>query len=316
MNPHCYSLRRLSPYQGVLQVVEWDMARAVSLDGVHWRVQVQQQRQEKGFAHFMPASTSLRYVVFGLWSAADGWVRVPVHPLAQWEVLQEKAEALLAVLPECSQPLPFPLEDIYEFWLLDGDTAQPLALLDSAHSHVNSDDLSCAHLEWQPAAQSDLSFHSAQFEAPNHHGRVPQYHRHVLADQVHKKAGRPFPAQWFKRQTDGSGVGLQGKHISAQVQQRTLPAEDFPELMVAGEGFSSAAQGLMQDYYDWQSALLLLLPHLSDKTRTRLETWACQHQAQAVYRWHKLYPTVLNRPLLNKALVEAVMRQAHEADGV
>jgi len=38
--PLCYGVRRLNPFQGILQVVELGDARALSLDGVRWEIQV------------------------------------------------------------------------------------------------------------------------------------------------------------------------------------------------------------------------------------------------------------------------------------
>ncbi len=38
--PVCFGVRRLNPFQGMLQVVERGGARALSLDGESWEVQV------------------------------------------------------------------------------------------------------------------------------------------------------------------------------------------------------------------------------------------------------------------------------------
>jgi len=55
--------------------------------------------------------------------------------------------------------------------------------------------------------------------------------------------------------------------------------------------------------------MLLTLATLSDKTRRSLEINAQQHP-EAVEKFHRLYPKVIDTELLNKILVEATMRRA------
>ena len=38
-NYHYYAVRRLNPFQGVIQIIKSDTARALSLDGINWEIQ-------------------------------------------------------------------------------------------------------------------------------------------------------------------------------------------------------------------------------------------------------------------------------------
>jgi len=67
---------------------------------------------------------------------------------------------------------------------------------------------------------------------------------------------------------------------------------------------------LIEDYLNWKSPQLLLLPGISSQTRCRLETSAVK-QAEAVDRLWRLYPEIHNKALLNRARIEARIRAAN-----
>ena len=46
--PQYYSVRRLSPFRGLLQVIENQGARALSIDGINWQVQVRHEMRKPG----------------------------------------------------------------------------------------------------------------------------------------------------------------------------------------------------------------------------------------------------------------------------
>jgi hypothetical protein len=64
---------------------------------------------------------------------------------------------------------------------------------------------------------------------------------------------------------------------------------------------------LCQRYIQRQSSRLLMLHGLEAKERKRLELSA-KGQALEVGRFHRLYPKVANRALMNAILVEARLR--------
>jgi hypothetical protein len=68
---------------------------------------------------------------FGIWSDASCLVRAPVLPGYHYREIQHKGERLLEVVRHYAADVPFEFRDYYELWLLDENTWQPLALLDS-----------------------------------------------------------------------------------------------------------------------------------------------------------------------------------------
>ncbi len=50
--PDCYSIRRLAPFLGMTEVIDTGEARAVSVDGLNWQIQVRCQgaRRQMGAA--------------------------------------------------------------------------------------------------------------------------------------------------------------------------------------------------------------------------------------------------------------------------
>lgn len=64
------------------------------------------------------------------------------------------------------------------------------------------------------------------------------------------------------------------------------------------------------DYLHWQAPLLLMLP-LPAERRRDLEHHA-QQRPLAVQQYHRLYPEICDQAMLNKILVEAVLRKASE----
>ena len=47
--PHCYAIRLVNPYAGVLQVVSDGTARSLCRDGYNWEIQVQIERGRGGW---------------------------------------------------------------------------------------------------------------------------------------------------------------------------------------------------------------------------------------------------------------------------
>jgi hypothetical protein len=285
--PAYYALRRLNPYRGVVQVVDLGEATAQSHDGHTWHL-----RADDGYGWVRPV---------GVWVEGEG-LRVGA-PVA--------AADLLPAL-ETHPPLPFRLIDQLELWLLDKETGLPLALLDSvrpsAQANCNVDP------EWQPFAPRYTGFISptlARREGDPH--AHPSQHRETLARMVNQ-AARPFPAaQWFRRQEDGGGMGQRGLRVPSEWVGRRLPAEAFPELMLRETWNSRLEKSVIDDYHRWQAPLLLLLPHLSDPTRERLEQEACQRPTM-LSRVRRLLPRILDNERFNAAMVAARLQVASGDD--
>lgn len=277
-----YAYRRLNPYRGVAHVLDLGGATATTFDGRTWHL-----RAEDGQGWLRPV---------GVWVEGEGvtaGTRIPTE--------------LLQAL-ETHPPLPFALADRMELWLLDKADGLPLALL--ASELPSRFRPARIDPEWHPFALSYTGFRSetlAQREAMT--GQAYERHRDWLARAVNN-AARPYPAaQWFLRRPDGIGEGRVGLRLPAEWQQRTLPAEAFPELLVRTERNNLLEQSVIKDYHKWLAPLLLLLPSLSDASRAWLEAAACEQPAWLA-RIHRLLPRVLDRAALNAALVAARLEAA------
>lgn len=277
-----YAYRRLNPYRGVVHVLDLGEATATTFDGQTWHL-----RAEDSQGWLRPV---------GVWVEGDG-VRTGAR------IPSELLQAL-----ETHPPLPFALADRMELWLLDKADGLPLALL--ASELPSRFRPAQVDPEWHPFALSYTGFRSATLtrrEAAI--GQAHERHREWLARAVNN-AARPYPAaQWFLRQPDGSGEGRTGLRLPAEWQQRTLPPEAFPELLVRADWNNLLEQSVIRDYHTWLAPLLLLLPGLSDASRAWLEAEACQQPAWLA-RVHRLLPRVLDRAALNAALVAARMEAA------
>ncbi|MFZ0256961.1 MAG: hypothetical protein WAN46_15250 [Gammaproteobacteria bacterium] len=129
----CYSIRRLSPFQGVLQVVKTPNARALSVDGRSWETQVHCEIRRPRWGGSPRNVTVLRrFVAVALWSTRDGLTRLPIDPTLDRARLEEVSERLLVRLRAVAEKLPLSRRDSVELWLLDAKDRLPLALLGSA----------------------------------------------------------------------------------------------------------------------------------------------------------------------------------------
>lgn len=293
IDPRYYSLRRLSPYQGTVQVIEAPGLRAMSADGLTWQVQVQHRAGPS-------ASGRLRSSTYGTWRA-DG----------SGDLIEtERTRALIEVLR--SHPrLPFPLADSMELWLLDAEWHQPLALLASTfpqHAPLRSSETRFqAVVPGEGFIAPGLAVLQAAGEAPE----SGVAHGELLARLVRDAAGEQPRAQWFRRAPDGSGLGLGGAGIAPELGERTLAREVFPELIVRERWESDVSADLVRDYHAYFAAVLLTHGNLSRETRAWLEQAACR-QPEKLYRLRHLLPEIVNPERIKVALVEAVLRRAAE----
>jgi hypothetical protein len=282
MSARAYARRLVNPYRGVVHVLDLGEAMAQTHDGLTWHLQA-----EDGQGFMRPV---------GVWVEGEG-VR------AGTRIPGELIEAL-----QQHPPLPFKLADRMELWLLDKERGLPLALLaselPSRHRHERIE------AEWHPFKPSYTGFRSDTLARREENtGVIDGRHRDWLARMVNR-AARPFPAaQWFQRRPDGSGEGRSGLRLEAAWQQRTLGAEDFPELLLRSSWNNPLEQSVIKEYHMWLAPLLLLLPDLSDATRAWLEAAACRHP-DWLSRVHRLIPHVLDRGRLNAALVAARLQAA------
>lgn len=282
MTARYYSLRRFSPYQGTVQVVEMPGFRAITSDGLTWRAQFLHQRS--------------RLSSHAVWRA-DG-----TGNLAETERTRGFVEAL-----KTHPPFPFAPADNLELWLLDAREHQPLAILASTLGQINPP--RSADTVWHAALAGDDSFVAPSLVPGRGAATSHIPHGEVLSRCVQKAAGPLERAQWFRRGHDGSGIGLHGCRLDAAYEGRRLGHEAFPELLLRGKWEVEREQKLVSDYHDWQAPNLLTHGGLTHATRDRLERAACR-QAEKLYKVRHFLPQIINPDLLNVAFVEAVIRRS------
>ncbi len=284
-----YSMRRLSPYQGAIQVAAIPGFRAMSPDGVTWQVQIMSQHS--------------RFSSYGVWRADGTGNLIETH----------HTRDIIDVLRD-HPPLPFPLADKLELWLLDGEVGHlPLAILVSTLPHLSPP--KNAEAVWQPTLAGDDSFVSPSLQALDEDGdphTEPVSHCEMLGRFIRETAGPQAKAQWFRRDAEGNGTGFSGCHIDGALEHRELGQADFPELLLREKWDRKEDADLVRDYHDWQAANLLTHNNLSHATRDRLEHAACK-QAQKLYKVRHLLPKVINPDLIKVAMVEAVIRRSAHA---
>jgi hypothetical protein len=279
-----YSMRRLSPYQGTVQVAETTGFRAITSDGITWRVQ------------FLPLRSRLSS--HAVWRA-DG-----SGNLAETELTREFIAAMQA-----HPPFPFVPADNIELWLLDAKQHQPLAILTSTLERITPPRV--ADSVWHAALSGDDSFMAPSLSSGGAGAPVTHSpHREVLNRCVQKAAGPLERAQWFRREPDGGGTGLHGSRLDPGQVGRQLERKAFPELLLREEWDDEREKKLVHDYHDWQ-APNLLTHRVSRLTRDRLERAACR-QAEKLYKVRHFLPEIVNTDLLNVAFVEAVIRRSSQ----
>ena len=305
--PICYGVRRLNPFQGMLQVVELGDARALSLDGIRWEVQVLCAQPEHTWRSENRGEPVMRFFRFGAWSQEAGLRRVPVSPILDLDLLLSASSALIGALPECMESLPFLSADHHELWLLDA-SGLPFALLASTTQAPFG-----ARIRpepWASSARSDHGFQSPRLlerGIPVREGHDPRYHASLLERLIRDTAGHPARTGWFERNGAGFGSSAESKKREEGGQLR-LAADAFSPLLLREDWPESVDSDLVRDYLDWCAPFLLMLPDLSDAHRDRFEH-AARARALELDSLYRLYPKILNPELIKAVRVEARMRR-------
>ena len=303
---HCYATRLLNPFQGVAQIVETEQARAISTDGSNWRVHIRSAIYKTPWSDLAIPTHFDRFFVYGVWSQQEGLARVPIHPSLYQDHVEQAAQDLLAQLSRTCQQVPFQLCDNVELWLMDAAGKQPVALI---ASHINETDIPPnKQPHWYPAENTDAPFTSDAFAADQARATIKSPTQDLLHRAIRLRCKQPFQALWVERRADGSGRILCNHKSKTMQRDEILPPEQFPPYLLDEHWPEPQAGQLVKDYLNWLAPFLLMLP-LSTQYRRELELQA-QRRPLAVHTYHRLYPEVIDTTLLNKILVEAVMRKA------
>lgn len=302
MQIECYAQRLLNPFRGVVHTIRYQSAEAVTMDGLEWDIYVANDALLEGLGR-AGRRAQISDIRYGHWSAEKGLKRGPLFPSEDFRRLEDMGAVVYEHLLSVGQNVPFTFRDQFELWLLDRHD-RPLALLHSVRTDLETD--TRPPLDWRAGMAAHERFQSSAVAHPGESaGAYLTRHINSLSHGV---------AQWFRRSDDGAGLGLHtlggGPAANAvTLRGRVLDAGAFPPLFIATTYMDADHMRLVDDYHAWQAPWALLLPHLDAETRGRLERLACQ-QAELVERHHRLYPTVIDRPALQTARVEAALMRS------
>lgn len=299
-NARHYAVRRVNPFDGVLQVVEIGGARAYSPDGSIWQIQVLAQRPDHTWRSFADVAPIEQYFNFGLWDTQGGMHRVPANPIMDIGAMTDAADRLASVLLTLYDRVPFPLVDHYECWSTD-HRGDPVALLATSEDPGLIGQLRVGR--WHASRLSDHGFVSVTLldqGIPSHGELGPRQHAEQLERQVRKHGQH---RAWFQRGTDASAAPWPPKPDATP--ETTTP---LPPLGLKTDWDDRQMRSLVQDFLAWQAPRLLMLQGIDDKLRAWLETMACR-QAVELAAGYRLLPRILDRPRLEAARVEARLRR-------
>jgi hypothetical protein len=272
-----YSQRLMPPYSGQVQIAETARARALTLDGKSWEIHFLQNAEvDDSKAGKFTHRRFIRVTVLEHGALESMLASDPDHENEVDERIRELAEFLVKA------ELPFPSNDVFEYWLLDPADDSPLALIFSCSDEELQGNFP-SKTDWMslPAAVMPVDYKEGERE----HGTPPVNYRVEM--MVSDRAGYSPKAKWFRRSS--------------------LETEAFPPLMVREDWSDQENHDLCQRYIERQSPRLLMLHGLQREVRERLEISAKPY-ALEVARFHKLYPDIVDRQLMNAILVEARLR--------
>ncbi len=305
MQINCYAQRLFNPFRGIMNIIAYGGAEAVSLDGIEWDIYVRDTELVKDLQNNRRIlSTDMRY---GHWSLSKGLVRGAIYPSDDFKRMEAQGHRVFEYLVAHHQDVPFPLQDHYELWLLD-IMRQPLAILNSV---VTPDDieLDCA-INWRTGIQCCENFHSPHFDSlKKSHSSAGEY----ISQYINECASPEPCAQWFHRQDDGSGKSLQGIALHKQYAARQLNDKAFPKYFVNDLSHDAQHSQLLDDYLNWQAPYFLLLQNLSEHRRAIIEKQACK-RALLVDQLCHLYPQIIDEKAIKAARVEAILRKNQMQD--
>jgi len=303
----CFGLRRVNPFLGVVAVVKTPGARALSLDGVHWQIQVL-AHPPRGLWARGGEQEEPRYFRFGDWSESTGMTRVPLNPILDAGLMVARCQRIIWQVRAATPSLPFPLGPELELWLLDGD-GLPLALLATALPRSDLD--AYAVVDWTAGDRGDgrpfVSPTLAARGVPDRDASGRSLHLEALECLVAQRAAPGHGTQWF--QIEGEEVLGLDHGADPALGGRRLARAQFPALSLRTQWEGGDTQRLVDEYLAWLAPYLLMLPDLPDPVRQDLETMAAHHALLVDALW-RLYPRVLDPALIRRARIEARLRSA------
>lgn len=297
-DPRHFAVRRVNPYEGVLQVATTTRARAYSHDGSVWQIQVLGERPDHTWRSASDTPTVEQYFSFGLWDAEQGLHRIPANPVLDIGAMSTAAETLCAQLPGLDTQLPFALSDDHECWAIDMQ-GRPVALLATTE---DASLLTRLHVEpWRATRDTDTTFVAPSLRRATVGDDTLSAGR-AHADRLeHLVRQRAAGRAWFRRDAHGRGIPVTGGE--------TLQADAFPPLGLTTDWDEAHERALVEDYLAWRAPRLLMLQHIDDPTRRWLEPHACRRAGELAAAF-RLIPRIIDRAAIDAARVEARIRHA------
>jgi hypothetical protein len=276
-----YSKRLLSPYTGMIQIVETEGARALSLEGKNWGIQFRFDDGTAGEQDRANPPPKKHYVrVANIDSAGIQRIKLPYH--LDQGVVEQQIHELADHLKDVT--LPFPPADEYEYWLLDEKSEQPLALI---YSCVKAEEMAMypRQLEWTATPASVSAVEKTPEELKVYTPPV----NYQFEQLVNARAGRNRRAAWMRRR---DGLDL-----------------EFPPCLVSEIWEDEAHARLCKRFIARLAPRLLMLHGLAQSDRLLLEQQAKAY-ALEVEQYFPLYPDVADQKLMSSIRVEARLRRA------
>ncbi len=276
-----YSKRLLSPYKGMVQIVETERARALTLEGTDWAIQFRMDTGHSGQRDGTGPPPKKQYIrVANIDGSEIQRLKLPYH--LDDGMVEQQVLVLADYVKDAT--LPFPPADEYEYWLLDEKNEQPLALI---YSCVKAEEMAMypRQLEWTATPASLSAVEKTPEELKVYTPPV----NYQLEQLVNARAGRNPRAAWMKR--------------------RDSLNYDLPPCLVSEIWEEEEHQRLCRRFIARLAPRLLMLHELEPHDRLRLEQEAKAH-ALEVDRFFPLYPAVADEKLMSSIRVEARLRLA------
>ena len=305
MSVNCYSQRILNPFRGIMNIISIGGADAVTIDGINWTLYVHDtfgcptDDPEEFFEIEMPD------IRFADWSREKGLTRSPLIASYHYNEIQALGNVLLEELQKHADQCPYPFNDHYELWLLEADSDEPLALLNSVCKE--SEIYLHGNLTWEAGIRCKQELLKELPATENQNTSAGEQ----LNQIINQRASNKPSAQWFYRNSFNDGKGLNGINLDKKLIGRELSPRLFPKLLVQQQWQNKTKASLVESFINWSSPYLLVLDFLRDTQREALEITA-KSQALLVDKMYLLYPKIINQKVINTARVEASLRKANQ----
>ena len=193
-----YTQRLLPPYSGVVLIAETNRARAQSFDGINWDIQYLPGDSPAGDGYEREQGYALDRSYFRVAHIYEKELETYIFPV------HLDAAEVTASIHELSEFLstakvPFPIADLYEYWLLDGSDESPLALIFSCCTESQMATYP-VRVNWTALPHSKMRVENTAGEQARRESPVNDRFQRLISS----RAGVKPKAAWFKRHPDES----------------------------------------------------------------------------------------------------------------